>query len=73
MAHTKSKVGKFYFAFTTVNYLNLDRSILTSDGGRYIASTVDVFDYANSYFYSALPDTQSGKFLSADQPASRIA
>ena len=73
MDHTKSKVGKFYFAFTTVNYLNLDRSILTSDGGRYIASTVDVFDYANSYFYSALPDTQSGKFLSADQPASRIA
>ena len=37
-----------------------DMSILMSDGSRQIASTSDVFDYGNSYFYSSQPDSQPG-------------
>ncbi len=40
-----------------------DRSILTTDGDRLIASTIDTFDYDNSYFYSSMPDTLPGKYI----------
>ena len=42
-----------------------DMSILMSDGSRQIASTSDVFDYGNSYFYSSQPDSQPGNDPSA--------
>jgi hypothetical protein len=35
-------------------------SILTSDGNRLIASTIDTFDYANSFFSSSLEDSAPG-------------